>query len=387
MTTHSEAVPTAAEPRRGIELFRLYGIKVRLDWSWFLIFLLLLWSLSSGYLPSIQPEQSTLYYWVAGGIAVLLFFASILLHELAHSLVARAYGLEVPAITLFVFGGVSELKDEPTKPTHELLIAVVGPLTSFLLAGVFWALHRAFGEGSGSLVAVIAGYLAWVNLALGVFNLLPGFPLDGGRVLRAILWWRSGSLARATRVAADIGKTLALGIMMLGAIQIFLGSLIGGLWLVFIGMFLRGGAEASQQSSMLRRAIDRCTVAQVMRTDPVVVPSGTTVRRFVEDFVLARGFRGFPVVAGDRPLGVVTLLQVREVPRELWDERTVDEVMRQLDPSISIRPEAPLTDALQKLGQTDVGRLLVLDGDRLAGMLSKDALMRFVEIRKVLAED
>lgn len=370
--------------RRGLNLFRIFGIQIRLDYSWFFIFFLLLWSFSAGYLPSLHPGESTGYYWITGLGAVLLFFASLLLHELAHSFVAKAYGMDVPAITLFLFGGVSELRQDPDKPAREFQVAIVGPLMSFALAGIFWGIHAAMPEGAAPLALTAVAYLAWINLALGVFNLLPGYPLDGGRVLRSILWWRTGSLARATRVAADVGKALAVGIMILGGIEIFMGTLIGGLWLVFIGMFLRSGAEASYQNLIVRRVLDGCTVQQVMNRDPVTVSPDTSLRELVEDYILARGYRGFPVVEGDRVRGLITLTQIKDVPREKRDEITVGDHTLPLDASIVVSKDVSLSEALQKLSQNPARRLLVMDGDRLEGMISKESLVRLVEVRRVL---
>lgn len=391
MTRTDTPPPTPAadrEPRRGgLDLFRVFGIRIRLDWSWFLIFLLLLWSLSAGYLPTVQPGESPGFYWLMGLGAVVLFFGSLLLHELAHALVARAHGMEIPAITLFLFGGVSELRDEPRKPSWEFRIAVVGPLTSFALVGVFWGIHALLPESTNAVLMTVLHYLGWVNLALGVFNLLPGYPLDGGRLLRAFLWKRSGSLGRATRRAADVGKALAVGIIVLGGIEIFLGGLLGGLWLVLIGLFLRSSAEGGYQMLAMRRALDCCAVEAVMTRDPVTVRSDTTLRELVDSYILERGYRGFPVVDDGEPRGLITLSDVKAVPKEHWDEITVGERMHSLSSGVTVDHDAPLTDALERMQRSGTGRLLVMSDGKAEGMLSREGLLRFVQIRNVLDAD
>jgi Zn-dependent protease len=371
---------------RAIHLFRVAGIRIDLDYSWFLIFLLVLWSLSVGYFPRTDPDQTTTSYWIAGLLATLLFFLSILAHELSHALVALRSGIEIPAITLFLFGGVSHMERQPQRPVTEMRIAIVGPLTSLALALGFWALYVA-GQGAlPSLISSVLGYLAWINAALAVFNLLPGFPLDGGRVFRAIVWWRTGSLERATKLAADVGRGFALGLMVLGALQIFAGALLGGLWMVFIGMFLRGMATTDYQNLMIRRALDDVTVEQVMIHDVVSVRPDLPIRKLIDDYFLAFGYRGFPVMTGDRLEGLISVADVKDVPGEDRDRTTVRERMRPLDSEILIAPEASLTEALKRLVRADVGRLIVMRSGKLVGMITTNGLGRFVELRRVLEE-
>lgn len=367
----------------GVSLFRVGGILIRLDYSWFFICLLLLWSLAAGYLPEAHPGQPTGFYWVAGALATLLFFASILVHELAHAFVARHYGMEIPAITLFLFGGVSEMRAEPARPAHEFNIAIVGPLTSLALAGVFYLLGAALPDDAPPMLAVVCGYLTWVNGALAVFNLLPGYPLDGGRVLRALLWWRTGSLRRATKTASNVGRGLAVAIMILGGVQIFAGSLIGGLWLLLIGMFLRSMAAQGYQNLVLRQALDDAVVEQVMRREVVSVKPSLPLRQLADDYFLGYGFRSFPVADNGTILGLISIEDVRETPRDRWDEVLVEDRMHPAGTDNTIAPDAPLTDALRKIGAGS-GRLLVIQDGALVGMLSKESLSRFVEIRHVL---
>lgn len=384
-TTLKRHDETQAGARRGISLFRVGGIDIRLDYSWFLIFALILVSLSAGYFPRVQEGESTAAYWLAGAVATLLFFASIVAHELSHALVARLSGIRVPTITLFLFGGVSHMEEESRTPGSEFRVAVVGPLTSLALAAVFWGVHRALPADFPPLAAGVVGYLAWINAALAVFNLLPGFPLDGGRVLRAAAWWKTGSLRRATRIAADAGKGLAIGLMLLGGLQVFLGSLLGGLWLVFIGMFLRTMAESSYQSLVLVQSLEDVRVEHVAILDPITVPPQLSIADLVEDYLLVHGYRAYPVVDDGAVLGIISIDDLRDLPAEKRASTTVKDRMRMLDESLSVSPELSLRDALKKLAAAGVP-LLVMQGNELAGMLTKSGLARFIEIRRALEE-
>ncbi|MDJ0848034.1 MAG: site-2 protease family protein [Myxococcota bacterium] len=372
--------------RSGLALFRIAGIEIRLDYSWFLIFWLVLMSLAMGYLPGAHPGHAPAAYWAAGLAATLLFFLSLLAHELSHALVALRAGIQVPAITLFLFGGVSHMSEEPRRPGTELRVAIAGPLMSFALALGFWGAKALLGHDAPTLVAAVLGYLAWVNTALGVFNLLPGFPLDGGRVLRALLWRRTGSLERATRAAADAGRGLSVGIMILGGLQIFAGALLGGLWLIFIGLFLRTMAGASYQNLVLLRTLQDVTVADVAVPDPVVVEAGLSIQALVNDYILPLGYRGFPVMHEGRVQGVIDVTRLRKLPREAWPTTSVRECMTPLSPQLVVTPELPLSDALKQLTRSDSGRLLVVRDDALVGMLTKSGLLRFIELRRVLEE-
>ncbi len=367
---------------RGLELLRIAGIPIRIDPSWLLIFGLVLWSLSAGYLPGRLPEASTASYWAAGLVATLLFFASIVIYELAHSLVALRAGIPIPEITLFVFGGVSHMAKAPKTPQLELSIAIAGPLTSFALAGLFGAVAQTLPEPS--LQRVVIAYLGWINLALGVFNLIPGFPLDGGRVLRALIWWRTGSLRRGTRVASDAGRGFAFVLMGLGALQLFAGSLVGGLWLIFIGMFLRGMASAGYQEMVLRTSLENVDVADVMARQPVTVPPDLGLRALVDRHMLVDGHRGYPVVERDRVLGVIGLEALRGLSPGELEARSVRDAMRPLDASLRIEPEVSLLDALRRLDDEKSSRLLVMEGDRLVGVLTRSGVLRHLEIQQIL---
>jgi len=376
--------PAKPGPERGIHLFTIAGIRILIDYSWFIIFFLVAVSLSVGYLPQEYPGQPLRSYWIAGLVATFAFFFSILFHELSHSLVAMRHGIAIPSITLFLFGGVSRLSEEPKDPKTELVIAIVGPLSSFLLALGFWIATGRLAGRVSPLVTGVLDYLAFINLALGVFNLVPGFPLDGGRVMRAIWWWRTGSLDRATRLASDMGKGFALALIFLGALVVFRGALVGGIWLIFIGMFLRGSAEQGYQQMVLMRSLDNVTVGDVMVDRPVTVSPGLSLEGLVNDYFLRYGYRGFPVVDDGRAVGVVSVASLAGVPAAERATKTVADVLHPLDPSRTIARDAPLLEALEKMAAPNVGRLLVVEDGRLEGLVTKTGLVRLLEMQKIL---
>ena len=378
---------TASLKSRGLRLFKVAGIQIRLDYSWLIIFVLVLWSLSAGYFPYYYPDQTIGTYWLAGLVATLLFFASILTHELSHSLVARRFGIEIREITLFVFGGLANIAKEPSSPRTEFTITIVGPLTSFVLAALFWSITLAIEGILPRLTIVIFEYLAWINLALGIFNLLPGFPLDGGRVFRSFWWWKTGSLVRATKAAADIGKGLAVALMIFGALQIFIGSLVGGLWFIFIGMFLRGLAVGGYQQVILQQSLEGTQARDIMIRDIISVPAASPLSSVVSDYFLRYGFRGFPVARGGQILGVISLAQVRKIPPEERGDNNAAQVMVPRSNKIEIAPDASLAEALKRMTQEDIGRLLVVQNDRVVGMITKTGLLRYWEARRALEEN
>jgi Zn-dependent protease/CBS domain-containing protein len=371
--------------RRGIDVFRVAGIQIAIDYSWLVIFLLVLWSLSAGYFPRAYPGYDPTAYWGIGAAATILFFASVVVHELAHALVANRLGQPVRRITLFIFGGMAHLSREPSNPRTEIGIAAVGPATSFALAGLFWAVAAGLDNaGAAPLWIAMFQYLGFINLSLAVFNLLPGFPLDGGRIVRGILWLRSGDLRRATARAADWGSGIGFGLMALGVLQIFTGALVGGLWLVFIGMFLRGAAQSSYQSMMVEQALGGARVRDLMIPDPVVAPADITVNQAIENLFLRHGFGGFPVARDGEIEGLVSLRQVRVCPSEERTRRRVRDIMQPMDGRNAIPSTASVGDALGRMVDGDCGRLLVTDGGHVVGLITRTGIARFVKLRSEL---
>jgi Zn-dependent protease/CBS domain-containing protein len=352
-----------------IKLLRIRGIPLYIHASWLVVYALITWTLAVGYFPEVLPGRPALGYWVSGLVAALLLFVSVLVHELSHAFVAQRHGLTVRGITLHVFGGVSEIEDEPPGPAAEFLIAVVGPLTSFAIAAVLGALLAAGVAPSGAPRAIFA-YLVTVNVAVGLFNLIPGFPLDGGRLLRAILWRWTGSLARATAVASRVGGLFALALITLGVVQIVTGRLVSGIWLTLIGLFLRGAADMSSVQTALREALGALPVRTAMARDVVSMPVGTTVDALVRAF-WTHHFTSFPVVEDGRVVGLVTVHQLHRVPQGEWATRTVQDVMTPVSDAFVVRPGDTLLHALEKVTRNGLGRVAVLDdGGRLAGYLS-----------------
>jgi len=376
----------AAERKGAIEIFKVAGIQVAIDYSWLIIFALILWSLASGYFPAEYPGYSIGSYWLVGLVATILFFGSVLAHELCHAAMGNRLGEEVHRITLFIFGGVAELEHEPRSGIDELKIAAVGPLSSLVMAGIFWLIARGVAAAPATaLWGSVFSYLAFINLALALFNLLPGFPLDGGRLLRAALWMRWGDLRRATAAAADWGNTIAWGLIAFGALEIFAGGLIGGLWLIFIGLFLRSAASSGYQNMIVKQVLSGASVREIMVRDPIVLGPEETVAGAVENYFLRRGFGGFPVAADGKVLGVVTLAQVRECPASERASRRISEVMRPADRTIEIAPGAGVIDAIRQMAAADIGRLLVVDQGKLVGLITRTGVTRYVHTKTQLS--
>lgn len=376
--------------RRGLTLMEVRGVQISIDVSWLVIFFLVLWSLAMGYFPLQHPDQPTAYYWVVAAVATTLFFTSVLTHELSHAFMANRLGHEVKRVTLFIFGGMAHLSGEAKRPADEFKIAAVGPLTSLALGGVFWIIRSGLVAWQADpLWTAMFSYLAFINVALAVFNLLPGYPLDGGRLLRAALWHRSGNLQAATARAADWGSGIAFGIMVLGGLQIFSGALIGGLWLIFIGMFLRGAARAGYYGLVLDHALAKTLVRDVMVNEPVTVPPGTSVADAVDEYFLRFGHTSYPVATNGTAEGLLTLDMVRSCPAPERPSRTVRDIMRPLDraPGITIAPEAKAADALRQMDTPEVGRLLVVEHGRLVGMVTRADIVRRAQLRATFKED
>ena len=310
-----------------LPLFRVAGIQIGIHSSWIFAFVLITWSLAVGYFPERDPTLGVVGYWIIGAIAALLLFVSVLIHELAHSLVARARGLTVDSITLFIFGGVSNLTREPLTPGDEFVIAVVGPVSSLVLAAVFWAVEQALPGNSAA--AAVFGYLAFTNLLLGAFNLIPGFPLDGGRVFRSIVWGVTNSLRRGTIAAAFAGQAFGWLLIVWGVARVLLfGDLVGGIWTAFIGWFLNSAAESTRQEQTFRETLRGVTAANLMDTPPIVATPDLSVQDFVMDYVMRRGQRAVPVVDQLGSLvGIVSLTDARKLSQQAWPTTRVHQIM------------------------------------------------------------
>jgi Zn-dependent protease len=369
--------------RHTIPLGRIFGIRIDLDYSWFLILGLLTWALAVSYYPAEFGNWSTGEYWVMGLVTALMLFVSVLIHELGHSVVAQRFGMAVPRITLFVFGGVSEIAEEPASPRAEFAMAAVGPLTSFALAALFWELEPLVAS-SAPLLA-LTRYLAYLNLILGAFNLIPGFPLDGGRVFRAIVWRFTGDYHRATIVAAGTGRVFGFLLIFLGFWRVLAGDFLNGLWIAFIGWFLESAAASMLIQERLKSLIGERRVAYAMKRDFPRVPGDVNVQELVDKYVLPAGARYFVVDSNGGPAGLVTLGRIKEVPRPLWPQTRVSQVMIPMGSLNTIPSDAHLWDALEKMGRDGVNQLPVVDRNGIVGVLSRDDVMQNLRIQQALA--
>jgi Zn-dependent protease/CBS domain-containing protein len=370
-----------------IELFRVFGFAIRIDPSWFIVAILVTWTFTRSF-PAWSPGLASGVYLVMGMVAALGYFLSVVLHELSHALVARTYGMEMRGITLFIFGGVAEMPGEPPTAQAEFLVAAAGPAASFAIALVCGAGYlTASIAGLPPPVAAICGLLGVLNVTLALFNLAPAFPLDGGRMLRAVIWGWSGNLRRATRISSAIGSGFGLLLVGLGVLSTVRGNFVSGLWFFLLGLFVRNAAQASYQQLLLRRALEGEPVSRFMQTDPVTVPRAISVLDLVQGYVYKHHHKMFPVVDdGGRLLGCVTTRQVRELPREEWDRQTVGSLAERCTPENTVAADTDAMQALATMSRTGASRLMVVDGDRLLGILSLKDLLRFFSLKMELEE-
>jgi Zn-dependent protease/CBS domain-containing protein len=359
-------------PLGGLRIGSVFGFEIKLDLSWSIIFFLVFWSLAEGVFPARFPDMTSGLHLVMALVATLLFFASLVAHELSHALVSRSRGVPVEGITLFLFGGVARARKEPDSARDELLIAGVGPLTSAGLALLFAIGARlVWGADLHPALGGVLDYLALINLMLAAFNLLPGFPLDGGRVFRALAWRVTGDRMRATRWAVAGGRWLGVVLMMLGAVQALGGAPLSGLWLVFIGWFVRGLATSTLQHEVLRELMHGWSAADVMSAHADTVSPDLPLDSLVSGHFLRMRHSGFPVVDGGSLVGLVTPDEVVRVPRERWTDATVADVMVPLGACVVVAPDAPLAELLEAVGRPGGhGRVLVVDDGRLLGVIS-----------------
>ncbi len=366
---------------RSITLFRLFGFTVRIDVSWLIIAVLIVWTLAAGLFPSYYQGLSRSTYWWMGVAGALGLFFSIVFHEFWHSYIARRQGLPISGITLFIFGGVSEMTEEPRTPGVEFLMAVAGPVSSFVLAGLFHAVAVLSPPSLPIPLAAVVRYLAYINGLLGLFNLLPAFPLDGGRVLRSILWRAKGNLRWATRVASKIGTGFGTGMIFLGVVVLINGNVVGGIWWFLIGMFLRNASRMSYRQLLVRRALEGERVDKFMKRDLVTVAPPITLRKLYDDYVFRYHYKMFPVVSGGALMGVVSISRLKDIPREEWDRQTVGGIADTCTEMNTIEPKADATKALEKMSRTGLSRLLVVDQGRLVGILALRDLLQFLSVK------
>jgi Zn-dependent protease/predicted transcriptional regulator len=369
-------------------LFKLLGFEVGIDISWIIIAILIAWSLSTGLFPFYYKDLSTQMYWFMGIVGALLLFLSIIAHEFSHSLVARKYGMPMKGITLFIFGGVAQMDKEPPRPMAEFMMAIVGPISSIIIALLFYGLYTAGKQGNfPEPINGVVGYVAIINGLLAGFNLIPAFPLDGGRVLRSILWGLKGNLRWATRISSRIGSGFGFALIGLGVIRVLFGNFIGGMWLFLIGMFLHSAAKGAYQQLLTRRALEGEPVRRFMKTEPVTVPPSISIEELVDVYVYQYHFKMFPVVEdSQRLVGCVTTRELKEVPREQWRQKTVKDVAQPCSAENTIEPQADAMQALSVMNRSGNGRLMVVEKGRLVGVLSLKDMLKLMSLKVELEE-
>jgi Zn-dependent protease/CBS domain-containing protein len=368
-----------------LKLFSLKGFDIKLDLSWFLIASLVTWSLSRQYFPNTFPDQTRGLYLAMALIAMVCFFASLLLHEMAHAIVARRFGVPIKAITLFIFGGVAEMGAEPARPNIEFWVALAGPAMSMFLAFGLWVTASiADLILNAPVLTQILSYLALINLVLAIFNLVPAFPLDGGRVLRAYLWHRSGNILQATETASKSGTVFAYVLMALGVLGLFQGATVSGLWQIMIGIFILTAARASFQDQLARHVFDGKTVRALMQVEPVTVGPEVTLAEFVNRIMLHKGVSFVPVLEDGVLLGHIDGSVLSRIDREHWANTRVGDVFVGLDPTELIAPDLAVQDLMAQIAKTGRRKFLVVDDHQLIGVVSLADLTRYLHVSDLL---
>lgn len=365
-----------------IKLFSLLGFDVKIDMSWIVLFLLISWTLSKGLFPFYYADLSGSTYWLMGVASALGLFLSIVLHEFSHSLVARQFGVPMHGITLFIFGGVAEMRDEPPSAKAEFFMAIAGPLSSIAIGAVIYGFSRLGLFNALSLpVRGVFLYLAGINIILALFNLFPAFPLDGGRVLRSILWHWRNDLKWATKISAAMGGYFGLLLIFLGIFSVVSGDFIGGMWWFLIGMFLRGAAQASYRQVLTRKALEGEKVKRFMVKDPVSVEPSLSVGQLVNDYVFKYHYKMFPVTEQEKPVGCITVRQLENVPQDEWGRYTVSELASHASAENTISPDADAVDALNIMNRTGNTRLMVVEDKKLIGIISLKDMLKFLSLK------
>ena len=363
-----------------IKLFKLLGFEIKVDLTWLLLAVLVTWTLATRVFPFYLPGLTTATYWSMGAAGTLGLLVSIVFHELCHSLVARRYGLPIRGITLFIFGGVAEMDREPPSPKSEFLMALAGPVSSYLLALALYATAVVAAELPQPVRGVLL-YLTFLNGLLATFNLVPAFPLDGGRMLRAVLWGAKGNIRWATRISSNIGAGFGLALIFFAVFAIMQGNFIAGMWWFLIGLFIRTSAGISYKQLLLQEALRGEPVRRFMNASPVTVSPSLSLQTLIDEYVYRHHFKMFPVVEQARPLGCITTHEIKAVPREQWAQRTVGEMARPISPKNTIAPDVDALQALSRMTETRNSRLMVVDEGRLVGVIARKDLLDFFALK------
>ncbi len=368
--------------KNSFHLTTVFKIPIEINSTWFIVFGLVVFTLAQIVIPSWTPGLDPLVSWLIAVLTAILFFASLLAHELSHSLVAIKNNLPINGITLFIFGGIAHMEKEPQSPSVEFKMAIAGPLMSFFLAAAFLGLRNIFVNlGMPDYALFIASYLSFMNLAVGTFNMIPGFPLDGGRVLRATLWHFTNDLRKATAIATGIGKSFAYFLIGIGLLFLFNMALLPGVWLIFIGLFLQQAADSSYRQVVLKKLLGHTNIAKFITRDVVTVPANMYLDELIDDYFFKYRHHSFPVVENDQILGILTLHDVKHVPKAKWAETTAKQVVQPLYTELVIHPKTPALEAMSQLARNGMGRALVIDNEKLVGIISQKDIMRLFEFK------
>lgn len=371
--------------KSSIRLFKIFGIEIRLDYSWFIIFALFVYYFGFFYFPDLLPDINQGLLIIITIITVLLFFFSILFHEMSHSLVAKKRGIPVERISLFIFGGMAQIKKEPDNPYSEFVMAIAGPVASFFLAiifGTIWVFTRFV-----SIIGEPVKYLALINVILGVFNLLPGYPLDGGRIARAIIWKVTGNFKRATFIASNIGRVIGFLIIGTGIYFIFTGNFLNGIWLAFIGWFLQTQASIGYKQLIFETSIKGIKVKDIMNRDIVSISKDLTLDNLVNNYFMKYRYGRFPVVKDidvEEIIGVISIHDIKTVPRDQWSTTKVGDIVKSVSKKEIINMDMEVADAIRKMSSNNLGHLVVMTGNKLIGLITKSDVMKFIKIRSEL---
>ena len=367
--------------KASIKLFKIFGIEIRLDYSWFVIFALLVYYFGFSYFPAVLPNLNKGLIAIITVITVLLFFFSILFHEVSHSVVAKKKGIKVSRISLFIFGGMSEIEKEPDQPITELLMSLAGPIASFVISAVFAIIW--FFTKNIPAISIPAGYLTWINLFLGIFNLLPGYPLDGGRVLRSIIWKATNNLKRATFIASTVGRIIGFLMIAVGIYFIFTNNFLNGIWLAFIGWFLQSSAYLSYRQLIFDSSIKAFKVKDMMNTNIVTIKRDTTVGEIVNNYFMKYKFGIFPVVDNHdnkKLIGFISIHDIKSVPREQWDSIDAMDIAEEVKENETISSEAEANEAIRQMSKYNLNHLVILSDKKLKGMITKSDILQFMQL-------
>lgn len=373
-----------------LRIARLAGIDIFVHWSWFAIFFLLVWSLAEGFFKDVGGDDwSDGSRWAAAVITSLAFFASVLMHEMSHSLVAKRLGLPVASITLFIFGGVSALTREPESARDEFKVAIAGPATSFIISVVLGAVFLVFllADKEDSVPGAICGYLAFINLVLGIFNMLPGYPLDGGRVLRAGLWARTRNMLKATRWAATSGTIISFVLIAVGVLSVLAGGFVGGVWFIVIGWFLRNTSEQAYQQVLLKNTLEGAKVREMLNRRYLTAPPDASLSHIVNEHFFGQGYRCVPIVVADDLLGLITMSDLRRVPSDQWGATSAFRAMTPRERLHTVDPDDELMHALQIMAANEINQVPVIDRERMfLGLVTREDVLRLIHLKTELGQ-